>query len=126
MTADPAMTEYDAEIELQCLEGEIGMLRASLSAENPSLREDLARLEARRSELKAILDAYAAERARQSERDRAARLRAHVVAYNELVRKLNAEIVEIRANLPGASAVPAREAMKELRFLSEVDLPESH
>jgi chromosome segregation ATPase len=116
------LSEAEAEDELETLEGEIALVRASLAGGAASLAADLERLEARRAELRSILEAYAAERSAQAERDRAARLRAHAAAYNALVRRLNAELVEIRANLPAPGTDARLEPLRALRPLEEIDL----
>ncbi|MBI1853601.1 MAG: hypothetical protein HYR85_24960 [Planctomycetes bacterium] len=117
------LSEEDAADELESLNGEIAVVRASIANGHASLRTDLARLEARRGELTSILDGYAAARAVQSDRDRLAHLREHVGAYNALVHRLNSEIVEIRANLPPTTPGDGYEALRAIRPLSEIELP---
>lgn len=116
-------SEHDAELELQRLEGEIETVKALLRTSRGSGDLDLSRLEAKRSEMQAILARFAADRSAQEARDRHARLRAHVAAYNALVRKLNEEIVEIRANLPEGDPGRHSGAPGQLRFLTEIETP---
>jgi hypothetical protein len=114
------ISQYDAERELETLEGEIALVTGAVSAGNESLRADLERLEAKRRELRAVLQGYLAQQAETEKKDRAARLRAHVGAYNALVRKINAEIVEIRANLPREGETEARSGLAALQLLREI------
>jgi hypothetical protein len=119
------LSERDAADELEVVDGELTLVRATIARGDKSMGAEVARLERRRAELVAILDGYAAARAAQSERDRVSRLSLHVAAYNLLLRQLNVELLEIRANLPDEKPGDGLASVRALRPLQEVEMPRS-